>query len=361
MGSYIVNQYDPDYVSPPGGTLRDILEERDISQADLAIRMGRPEKTISEIVHGKTAITPDTSLQLEMVLGVPAKFWNTREQQYREYLARKEQEKTLESYSDWADRFPLKKMVTLGMIPKVKEPASTVRYLLQYLGVNSPSQWEKVYEKCEVSFRKSAKFDVDEYALGAWLRAGVVKAGQMDLETYDPEIFQESLQEARTLTTEDADVFQPALESLCARSGVAVAFVPQLPKSRVSGSARWLSSDHALIQLTIRYKTNDHLWFTFFHEAAHVLLHGKRKIFLDTSDAEGDLEEDANRWASDFLIPPDVFEELATWKVYSKRSIRSLAEDIGIAPGIIVGRLQHEGLLPYSHCNELKVRLSWSQ
>ncbi len=81
-------QYIPDFVSPPGETLLEVLETRGMSQAELAERTGRPKKTINEIIKGKTAITPETALQFEFVLGVPARFWNQREQNYREFLAR---------------------------------------------------------------------------------------------------------------------------------------------------------------------------------------------------------------------------------------------------------------------------------
>lgn len=85
------NQYVPDEVSPPGETLSEVLAEHGITQADLAERTGRPRKTIDEIIKGKAAITPETAIQLERVLGVPATFWNRRERQYREHLAKREE------------------------------------------------------------------------------------------------------------------------------------------------------------------------------------------------------------------------------------------------------------------------------
>ena len=95
MRSAIQNQYNPDYVSPPGDTLLDVLEERGMSQAELAERTGRPRKTINEIINGKTAITPDTALQLERVLSIPAQFWSQREQNYQDFLARQRERSPL--------------------------------------------------------------------------------------------------------------------------------------------------------------------------------------------------------------------------------------------------------------------------
>ena len=360
MDRHTTNQYQPDSVSPPGDTLRDILEERHISQADLALRMGRPKKTISEIMSGKAPITHETALQLELVLGVSAEFWNMRETHYREFLARTDQEAELAAHRDWARNFPSKQMADLGFIPKVKEPEDEVRYLLRFFGVSSPAQWEEVNNKYEVAFRKSTSVQANPYALSAWLRAGQVEAETMRLGDYDVKAFKDCLTASRALTTENPETFLPALKTSCAAAGVGVAFVPQLPKSAVSGATRWLSPDQALIQLSLRYKTNDHLWFTFFHEAAHVLLHGKRQIFLENGASDDELEKEADRWAADFLIPRPAFDEMSHWSRYSTDNIVGMARELGIAPGIIVGRLQHEGRLPVTHLNKLKVRLRWS-
>jgi HTH-type transcriptional regulator/antitoxin HigA len=86
------NQYRPDEVTPPGETLLEILEERGLTQADLAERTGRSRKSIHEIIEGKAEITPETALQLEGFLSIPASFWNQRERHYREFLARAPQE-----------------------------------------------------------------------------------------------------------------------------------------------------------------------------------------------------------------------------------------------------------------------------
>lgn len=353
------NEYFPDTVSPPGETLREALAELRITQAELATRMGRPQKTISEIINGKTAITSETALQLEMVLGIPADFWVNRESQYQEFLARKAQAEALEKAGAWAKRFPISEMVKLGMLPKLKTVPGRLNALLRFLGVSSPSQWEDLYGQYQVAFRKSSAFTADPNALGAWLRAGIVQSSRMSAEPYDRQEFMGALSAARLLTTETAETFVPRLQEICAAAGVLVVFVPQLPRSRVSGATRWVGPDRALIQLSLRYKSNDHLWFTFFHEAAHILLHQKKAIFLDSGSFEGEAEDEANRWAADFLIPPQEYDDFSRHTVFSKEMIVDFASSIRIAPGIVVGRLQHEGHLPRSHCNDLKVWLEW--
>lgn len=353
------NAYKPSEVSPPGETLRDLLDERGISQADLSARMGRPQKTISEIVNGKAAITTETALELELVLGVPAAFWLSREAQFRESLARTELAAHLDSSYEWSSRFPVKVMERLGWLPKTTNRRSQVRALLEFFGVASAEQWEAVHQNFAVAFRHSRRFSSDLHALSAWLRAGVREAQRSHAHDYDRDAFLNALQEARGLTNTSPTHFALRLSHSMAAAGVVVAFVPELPKSRASGATQWISPSKALIQLSLRYKTNDHLWFTFFHEAAHVLLHSKKAIFIEQSGGNGPEEEEANEWASNFLIPQDQYASLATWPTYPRASIIEFSRQIGIAPGIVVGRLQHDGLLPHSHLNDLKQRLVW--
>ncbi|MEO1369891.1 MAG: ImmA/IrrE family metallo-endopeptidase [Acidobacteriota bacterium] len=120
------------------------------------------------------------------------------------------------------------------------------------------------------------------------------------------------------------------------------------------------------MQLSLRYASNDHLWFTFFHEAGHLLLHGKRLLNLEGVDPRDDSEqlreEEANAFARDFLIAPKDagrLRKLGARPKPSKAQVRKFAADIGLAPGIVVGRMQHEGWLEYSHMNDLKVRYRW--
>lgn len=354
------NEYRPSEVSAPGETLREVLSERGMSQAELSARMGRPKKTISEIINGKAGITPDTALQLELVLGVPASFWNAREAHYREYLARVELQRKLAQEVQWCRRFPVRHMVKLGWIREQRDNVRRAQELLEFFGVTRSRQWAEMFASCRVAFRRSTAFETDEYALSAWLRAGEVQAERIQTEPFDRGRFVSCLHSTRALTREAPEVFQEELVRECGSAGVAVAFVPELPASRASGATRWLTPEKALLQLSLRYRTDDHLWFTFFHEAAHILFHGKRLIFIESNaKSASPAEGEADRWAADFVIPPKAFEELKSWGVYSKAAIVEFANDLGIAPGIVVGRLQHEGLLPHTHCNDLKQRLTW--
>ncbi len=114
-----------------------------------------------------------------------------------------------------------------------------------------------------------------------------------------------------------------------------------------------------MIQLSYRYKTEDQLWFTFYHEAGHIVLHGKQAVFLEGDVADTSKEVAANRFAADTLVAASLWTKFVqAGKYQSKAAIEAFAHEVGVAAGIVVGRLQHEGLLAHSHCNDLKRKLS---
>ena len=188
---------------------------------------------------------------------------------------------------------------------------------------------------------------------------GELEAQKIVCKPFNENQFRNALSQIRALTTHPPETFQPETVCLCAESGIAVTFVPELPQIRVNGATWWLNPQKAVIQLSLRYKSNDQLWFSFFHEAGHILLHGKKEIFIE--DDNGDTKEgEANNFAADILIPPARLQQITKFNRISKMAIKDFASEIGIAPGIVVGRLQHDGNLPPSHCNDLKRRLRWA-
>lgn len=361
MASKIKNEYEPDYVSPPGETLLETLEALGMSQVELAERTGRPKKTINEIIKGKAAITPETALQFERVLGVPASFWNKREYHYRESLAREEERERLAKQTTWLDRLPVKTMVKLGWIPAAEDRVTQLQHALNFFGVASPQEWRGLWSGSQPAFRRSLAFESDPGAVAAWLRKGELEAQQLVCAPYDEARFKDVLAKVKALTAATPERFEPELARLCASAGVAVVFVPELPRTRVCGATRWLTPVKALIQLSLRYKTDDHLWFTFFHEAGHILLHAKSKLFIEEEDGGDGEEEEANKFAANMLIPAPALRSFCAQGDRSLAAVERFARAQGVSPGIVVGRLQHEGFLPRTHGNKLKVRFQWTE
>ena len=356
----IRNQFLPNYAVPPGETLLETIETIGMSQADLAERTGRPKKTINEIIKGKASITPDTALQLERVLGVSASVWNNLERNYQETLSRLNEEERLQRQTSWLDELPLNAMIKFNWIKPYENKVQQLREILNFFGVASLERWREKWLGSRVSFRESHVFKSHPGALASWLRKGELEAQKIVCKPFDENQFRNALNQVRALTTHPPEAFQQETVRLCAESGVAVAFVPELPQIRVNGATWWLNPQKAVIQLSLRYKSDDQLWFSFFHEAGHILLHGKKEIFIE-DDNRDIKEEEANNFAANILIPPPKLQQITKFNRISKIAIEKFASEIGIAPGIVVGRLQHDGKLPPSHCNNLKRRLIWGQ
>lgn len=353
-------EYTPLQVSPPGETLAETLEELAMSQIELARRMGRPTKTINEIVQGKTAILPETAFQLENVLGIPATFWLGRETAYRTSLARTARQTSAVAPEtiEWAKQFPCKEMAKLGWLESCAKKPEYVQGLFEFFSVASVQAWDATWNRPEVAFRRSLKSG-NRHAISAWLRRGEIEAARVKTATYEADAFRVALTKCRSLTAANPKEACLEVQKACAAAGVAVLFVPELPGASVSGAARWLTTHRALIQLTLRFKTDDQLWFSFFHEAGHILLHPKKGIFVDDGHGTSTQEKEANAFASDMLIPDEAFDAFSSIRPFSTQRIQDFAIKQKIAPGIVVGRLQHERLLPFSQLNRLKKGLRW--
>src|SRR5579884_4039340 len=353
------NEYQPDTVTPPGFYIQEKLEELGMTQTDLAARIGRTKKTVSEIVTGKAPIEPEAALQLERVLGIPARFWNNAERQYRDHIVRQEERERLAQQVERLERFPVREMCRLGWLPRRGGAVEMLSALLSYFGAANFEALDQIDLRTCASFRQSAAHRVDSNAVLAWLRKGELDARAIACQPFQKDQFRESLAKIRDLTLRPISEAIAQAVQLCADSGVAVVFVPELPNCRTWGATRWLTPEKALIQLSARGKMDDQLWFTFFHEAGHILLHPKKDIFIELDDTEDSREDEANRFAADQLIPPNTWMLLRQVEPRSAREIQLFAQKYRIAPGILVGRMQREKMIPWSHLNGLKTRLTF--
>ncbi len=278
------NEYRPDLVLPPGDTLLETIEAMGMTQAQLALRMGVTEKHINEIIKGKASLTEDTALKLERVLGINASFWRNLEHMYRRYLAETKERKSLAEKQSCLEKFPVSTMIKLGWIKKSQDPVGQLSELLSFFRVASWESWENIWIK-HASFRQTSAFRANPNAVAAWLRRGEILADSLECGPFDKALFKKSLSELRKLSVLTPEEYLPQIRDICSQCGVAVIFLPELPETRVSGATRWLNKDKAIIQLSDRYKKDDHFWFTLFHEAGHVILHGKKEVFPKLSDS----------------------------------------------------------------------------
>lgn len=346
---------------PPGLTIQETIDALDMSQAELAERMGRPKEKINELIKGKIALSTDTAFQLERVLGIPSSFWLNMEREYRDELYKIHRKEKLENNISWLKEFPVAYLQKLKILPDSKDKGALVEHLLSFFRIASPEQWFNIYihNSTAVSFRISLENTTNPGAITAWLRYCELQAENLVLKPFDKSVFKAKLIEIRNKTDMLYDNTLDFIVNQCATAGVAVIYTPLFPKSSISGATRWIA-DKPTIQLTDKYKTDDQFWFTFFHEAGHILLHGKKDVFLEGLETDKDKEDEADKFAMDILIPPKSYNEFLRHRDFSEQSIVAFAKALKISTGVVVGRLQHDKHLPYNQLNHLKRKLTFA-
>ena len=359
-----LSDFAPDWVVSPGDVISDILQEKGWTKAELAQRTGFSSKHVNQLLKGDASITQETAVKLEKVLGSTVRFWLGLEVQYRELLGKQEDGIELAADSDWLKELPLRDMIKFGWVSKLPSKASMVHECLKYYAVSSVDAWRAQYQNPVAAYRAAPKLRRTPAAVSAWLRQGERLAEAVRCVDYNKAKFESALTQVRALTVEsDATKFLPRLELLCAQAGVAVVVAPAPTGCPVSGATKWLSPHKGLIVLSLRGKSDDKLWFTFFHEAAHLLKHGKSLTFLDILGEDGlnPVEEaEADSYARNFLLPSIAYETFARQGRFSRSSVCTFAGQQGVSPGIVVGRLQFDRRLPWTHLNSLKATYQWA-
>jgi HTH-type transcriptional regulator/antitoxin HigA len=351
--------FEPDWFSAPGGTILDVMEEKDMSSKELAGLLGYSIDRTERLIAGKDAITRDVAALLAERVGGSEKFWLSREKNYRNEVARLQSSGNVIAAKAWLDELPLKDMQQFGWIPSRTNTEDNVAACLKYFGVSNVKEWRSKYSQflSLVSFRTSPTHKSEPGSVIAWLRYGEIKSEEISSRPWNANSFARSLISMRRLTRKKApSIFIPELRKLCAENGVALAIARAPSGCRASGATRFLSSKKAMILLSFRYLADDQFWFTFFHEAGHLLMHGQNALFLeDGSDVSLKEEHEANLFAQNILIPPEARAEFLSLKP-NKDSVMKFAVKIGISRGIVVGQLQHQGRLEPSQLNFLKRR-----
>ncbi len=336
--------YNPNKAIHPGVTLADVLGASSMTQSELAERTGLTPKTISEIVQKKNPITPETATKFASVFGTSTGFWNNLERNYQETLIRLKENERLDKEAASLGRFECyKDLVRWGYLPKTSVAREEVSNLLGFFQVSSLDFVKKTHP---VAFRQTKNKSFSHESLAAWLRCGEIEAEKIRTKPFEKETLIDNMESLKKLTTIRNDQLQNQLQSICSEIGIAVVFVPYFAKTYVDGATRWLSSDKALIQVSLRGKSSDRFWFTFFHEIGHILKHGKTDEFIefenDRSDSLTLKENEADEFAKETLIPDSLFKNFLAKKDLSDEAIVNFARDISVSPSIVAGRLKHE-------------------
>ncbi|MBQ5961123.1 MAG: helix-turn-helix domain-containing protein [Firmicutes bacterium] len=334
--------------TPPGATIKEQLNDRGMSQKEFAARMDMSEKHISKLINGEVQLTPETSVRLEMVLGVPAKFWNNLEAIYREKIIKAEAENAMDADIEIAKQFPYSEMAKFGWVPETKVAQEKAINLRRYFEIVELSLLGNE-QITRIACRRLAITKKSDLALMAWAQEAKIKARDIQTAPINIKGLISAIPEIRKMTVLKPKEFCPQIKRCLADCGIALVFLPHLKGSFLQG-ASFMDGSKIVVGLTARGKDADKFWFSLFHELAHIAL---GHIGQSHGTSEDD-EKAANDWACDTLISADDFEVFRRDRDYSERRVIQFAKAQGIAPGIVVGRMQRKGIIKYSMLNNLK-------
>jgi plasmid maintenance system antidote protein VapI len=356
------DSFEPDWVSPPGATVRNLLDERGCTINDFARAVHRGTQEVSRLLYGHDQLTQDWAEQLARTLGASPTFWLRREEQYRRDVARLVKESNHDDSNAWLSELPLEDMIRFGWLKKGSSKEESLGNALTFFGVPSVESWHRRYRGAleAAAYRASEAYETRPGSVAAWLRQGELSAAELDCQPWNAEQLREALPMLRSLTRDpDPERFLPELVRLCSGCGIAVVVERAPSGCRASGCVRFLTPKKALLLLSFRYLSDDQFWFTVFHEIGHLLLHSRDSLFLEgVETANKPLEAEADAFANLHLLTEQGLRALYSIPL-NHFAIARLAKRVGVSPGIVVGRLQEMKRVPYRHFNYLKARYAW--
>lgn len=355
-----MNDPTPARLTSPGAILKRELDARGWTQKDLAEIIGRPPQVITEIVRGTKQITPDTALELAAAFGNAPRFWTNLETEYRLQLARARHQVSppIERRSRLFRELPIAELIRRHWIKGSDDVAELEKNVCEFLGTQSIDKEAKFV----ALYRRSSDAPDAALAQRAWVRRiELATATQKVRGKFSSKRLHAALSSFRALACNEGDVAK--VPELLGDLGVRFVIVPHLPRTKVDGVAAY-GSKGPIIALSLRFDRIDWFWFTLMHEVAHLAL-GHKDSHLDFLDRREETlgdeteERDANALAGDTLLDPTALARFVSQhRVISKADIEAFATAQHVHPGIVVGRLQFEETIPYSHFRSYLVKVA---
>ncbi|HPN37736.1 MAG TPA: HigA family addiction module antitoxin [Melioribacteraceae bacterium] len=350
--------YMPNIAIHPGKVLERIILQANMTQKELSLRMGLTEKHISQIINGEASVTTETAVLFELVLGGSSKFWLNLEADYKEAKYRILRQSLLKKEITLLKNFPYKELEKRGYFEKTEKDEQKVEYLQKFFSVSSLLTIEKI-EK--VAFRKRQENEIKNGFIAAWLRCGELEAKKVDLPEFNEQLLKDNIIKIRELIPDNELNYLSKIRDLLNEAGVSVVFIKHFQGTKINGAVRWIGNNPS-IQLSFFNPWIDIFVFTLFHEIGHILLHGKKEKFIEIEDYNAFIdynkENEANKFATNFLIKEKEFAKFVVNKDFTIENIIAFANAQKIDPSIVAGRLCHESLVTWAFVSSLRKRFN---
>lgn len=351
----------------PGFYLQKYLTNQEISQEEFAKRIGISKSKMSKIINGNITLDDETINKIAIVLGTSKELWRNLDNQYKDQLFKIKEAKTNEQEKPIVKELDYNFWVKLNILPYArnwKEKINNLRKVLQVSDLTVLKQPDLFTQYRRVGNTVSEKNIVSS---NAWIQTAIYLSRGKDVDDINLEYLKNHLSQIRDMSDQNPQEFVPQLEAIFKKSGVKFVLIPDLKNTGINGAVKWINKgNNVLLMLNNRRKDADIFWFSLFHEIEHVFQQKKTKMIVSPSSDKSQgvvlednmmrkLEKEADDFARDTLLDKDNYKKFVSLGKFDINSIYYFAQTQKIAPGIVVGRLQKEGYVPYkSMCNRLK-------
>ncbi len=357
----------------PGKMLSRILEARGWNQSDLAEITGLSDKTISQLIKDKQAITPETASLLADATGKSMKYWVNMYADYHRAKKNSEIDKSVKARALMRKYMPVAEMKKLGWF--VNDVTTELEIENEYERIfGTRSLPVELFENSTIVMAaRQTKDDVElsKFYRTTWFKFACFHASVMlslkEAKPYDKSRLELIAKNLYMYTTKKDGVERVLFDLY--ESGVNFFVLSHLSKTYLDGAAFLFEKGgvkNPFIVYTARYDREDNFWFVMAHEIAHILLHFEflDKPQLDDMDEFGsekrnEREKQADAAALCYLRNEVV---LACGKMLKRKYVTAsmaklLEESTGVASCVALGMLQHEKIIPWNIDSALKPKI----
>ena len=343
----------------PGYYVAEIIEDMGISQAEFAVRMGTTAKTVSQLINAQANISNDLAQKLSMMLGTSIEFWLNLQATYDEKVIEIKKAKDMAEQVNIVAVIDYSYFVKLAQMPAAKSNKEKIENLCSFFKIADLRILKQ--DDFLVNFRTGISTVEEKHIINAraWLQTALNVASSIETAPFNAERLKSYIPEIRSMTLQDPEQFIPRLGTIFAECGVAFVLLPYLKNSGINGAVKWINHDRVVLAMNDRRLNADTFWFSLFHEIKHVLQQKTKTVFISSNKQEmkaidTKLEEEADTFAQNTLIPLKAYIQFAPSQYTSDSEIIAFAKKIGIHPGVVAGRLQHDRIIPQNRCSALK-------
>lgn len=352
-------KYKDLYAFHPGYYVNQLIEELEITQEDFALRMGVSAKTISLLVRGETDLSEDMALKLSNMFGMSIEVWLNLQKEYSKKMLEIEREKELDQQKAIASLIDYSFFTNLGILQPTSNILEKIQNLCSYFKVSNLTTLKE--PDLLANFRTGIKTVEEKNIINAnaWLQTAVNIGREIDCVDYNENKLKMYIPEIRSMTLQAPEEFYPRLVEIFRDCGICFVLLPPLKNCGINGAVKWINKQKVILAINNRMRYADVFWFSLFHEIKHVLQKKITKTIISgefQTDIDIALEEEANIFARNILIPAEKFNTYIQTSTITTSSIIAFSKSIGIHPGIVVGRLINEKRIQPSYYHDLRIQ-----